>query len=72
MRGYLGAAAEPEEALAVVCPHAGYMYSASVVGKVLGRVKVPRRVVVLGPNHQGLGQKAALMSRGSWQTPWAR
>ncbi|MCF8064299.1 MAG: AmmeMemoRadiSam system protein B [Desulfarculaceae bacterium] len=69
VRQYLDPKARPQPALAVVCPHAGYVFSASVVGKVLSRVEVPRRVVVMGPNHQGLGEKAAVMTRGSWRTP---
>ncbi len=69
IRQYLASEAEPQPALAVVCPHAGYVFSGPVAGKVLGRVVVPRRVVVMGPNHQGLGERAALMSRGSWRTP---
>ena len=36
---------------------------------MLSRVVIPARVMVLGPNHQGLGQRVALMSRGSWLTP---
>lgn len=66
---YLDPTAVSQPALAVVCPHAGYVFSGSVAGKVFSRVAVPRRVVVLGPNHQGLGEKAALMTRGSWSTP---
>ena len=69
IRQYLDPQAEPQKALAVVCPHAGYVFSGPVAGKVLSRAIVPKRVVVMGPNHQGLGQKAALMSRGSWRTP---
>ncbi|MBU1452552.1 MAG: AmmeMemoRadiSam system protein B [Proteobacteria bacterium] len=66
---YLDPGAQPEPALAVVCPHAGYVFSGSVAGKVFSRVAIPRRVVVLGPNHQGLGERAAVMTRGSWRTP---
>jgi AmmeMemoRadiSam system protein B len=69
IQGYLDPAVTPEPALAAVCPHAGYMFSGPVAGKVLSRVEIPRRVMVLGPNHQGLGQRAAVMTRGAWRTP---
>ncbi|RJX35622.1 MAG: AmmeMemoRadiSam system protein B [Desulfarculus sp.] len=69
IEGFLEPAAQPAGALAAVCPHAGYIFSGAVAGKVLSRVQIPRRVLVMGPNHQGLGQRAALMSRGAWQTP---
>lgn len=69
IQGYLEPNAAPQKALLAVCPHAGYVFSGAVAGQVLSRVAIPGRVMVLGPNHQGLGQRAALMSRGSWRTP---
>jgi AmmeMemoRadiSam system protein B len=67
--GYLKDHLEPQKALVAVSPHAGYVYSGRVAGKVLGGVLIPRRVVVLGPNHRGMGADAAVMSEGSWLTP---
>jgi hypothetical protein len=32
-------------------------------------VEVPRRVIVLGPNHTGLGKAAALWPGGAWRLP---
>lgn len=69
IQGYLEPGLQPERALAVVSPHAGYVFSGPVAGKALGRAQIPHRVIVLGPNHQGLGQNVAVMSRGAWQTP---
>jgi AmmeMemoRadiSam system protein B len=63
---------EPEalmEAKAVLVPHAGYIYSGSVTGKVLSMVQLPHRVILLGPNHTGLGQSLALSPYSSWETP---
>lgn len=67
--GYLKGHPEPQKALAAVSPHAGYVYSGKVAGQVLGGVHIPRRVVVLGPNHRGVGAHAAVMSEGHWLTP---
>lgn len=58
-----------EEALAAVCPHAGYIYSGEVAGAVYARLQVPKVVVILCPNHTGLGRPVALMSEGAWETP---
>lgn len=69
VESYVDPQASPAPALVAVCPHAGYVYSGAVAGKVLSRVEVPRRVVVLGPNHRGVGAEAALMFRGGWLTP---
>ncbi|ACM21356.1 MEMO-like protein [Geotalea daltonii FRC-32] len=58
-----------ERALGVISPHAGYMYSGAVAGKLFGEVAVPSTVVILGPNHHGIGARAAIFPEGSWQTP---
>ena len=58
-----------ENALAVVSPHAGYVYSGSVAGEVFSSVTVPRDVVVLSVNHRCLGSPAAIMRRGGWEMP---
>ena len=63
------AAAEPVHAFGAVAPHAGYVYSGAVAGKVFGAVAVPQTVVVINPNHTGQGVRAALWAEGSWRTP---
>jgi len=57
------------QARAVVVPHAGYIYSGSVAGAVLSSVKLPRRIILLGPNHTGLGAPLSLFPGASWHTP---
>lgn len=63
------ASTAPIVALGCVVPHAGYMYSGHVAGAVYERLKLPRRYVILCPNHTGLGEPLAIMSEGAWQTP---
>ena len=58
-----------ERAVAVVVPHAGYMYSGRVAGEVYGAVEPAEVYVILGPNHTGLGAGAAIVSEGAWATP---
>lgn len=55
-------------AAAVVSPHAGYIYSGELACKTLGSVEIPDTVILLGPNHTGLGAPISL-SRQSWQIP---
>lgn len=62
--------AEKCAALAVVSPHAGYIYSGAVAAETFARVKVPADVVILGPNHHGLGAPLAIMSEGAWAMPF--
>ena len=67
---FLAAPVEKVRALGVVVPHAGYVYSGAIAGAVYARVELPRRVIVLGPNHTGLGRPAALWpADGGWGTP---
>ena len=61
---------EPKiRALGCVVPHAGYMYSGHVAGAVFRRLDLPRRAVILCPNHTGVGEPLAIMSEGAWHTP---
>lgn len=59
----------PLRAVGCIAPHAGYMYSGHVAGAVFGRVEIPRRCIVICPNHTGLGRALAIMSEGVWETP---
>src|SRR5512138_2403988 len=60
---------EQERVIGVVSPHAGYIYSGAVAGALFGSIHIPRTVVILGPNHHGVGARAALYPSGSWGTP---
>ncbi|MFH1045962.1 MAG: AmmeMemoRadiSam system protein B [Candidatus Omnitrophota bacterium] len=58
-----------ENALGIVAPHAGYMYSGPVAGACYSRIRVTPTVVIIGPNHTGMGEPFSLMSKGTWQMP---
>jgi MEMO1 family protein len=64
-----GQAGEPARAMALVAPHAGYMYSGGVAGQVFARVVVPDRVVVMGPNHTGRGERISVVPAGAYEVP---
>ena len=55
--------------LACIAPHAGYIYSGRVAGQLFGHLELPRRVVVIGPNHTGLGAAVAVAPDDAWNTP---
>jgi AmmeMemoRadiSam system protein B len=61
--------AEPAPALAVVVPHAGYLYSGAIAAETFARVIVPRTAIVLCPNHTGQGARRALWASGAWRLP---
>jgi hypothetical protein len=69
IKGFLGRESERVRALGVIAPHAGYVYSGAVAGSVYARIEVPRKVIVLCPNHTGLGAPLAITSAGSFRTP---
>jgi len=52
-----------------IVPHAGYVCSGVVAGAVYSRLSIPELVIILGPNHTGLGPAFSLMAEGVWQTP---
>ncbi len=69
LRSYTETSGERMPALGCVVPHAGYMYSGHVAGAVFARLELPRRFVILCPNHTGMGTPLSIMSQGSWLTP---
>ena len=69
LRSYTVAEGDKLRALGCVVPHAGYMYSGHVAGAVYARLELPRRFIILCPNHTGMGQPLAVMSQGRWLTP---
>jgi AmmeMemoRadiSam system protein B len=55
--------------IAAVCPHAGLVFSGKTAGAVYARLDPPETLVILGPNHSGMGAAAALPSQARWETP---
>ncbi|MCX6571566.1 MAG: AmmeMemoRadiSam system protein B [Candidatus Aminicenantes bacterium] len=64
-----GSQGAPRKAIAVVSPHAGYVYSGPVAGAVFSSTVIPGTVVILGPGHREIGSLFAIQGRGSWLTP---
>ena len=68
---YAGDAPAERAALAVMCPHAGWIYSGALAAQTLAQVRVPARVVILCPNHTGRGARVAVFPSGHWRVPGA-
>lgn len=61
---------EKIHAKGIVVPHAGYIYSGRVAGKVYGRILPPAIAIILGPNHTGLGANVSLFGGEAFITPF--
>jgi len=62
----------PREVVALVVPHAGYIYSGPVAAhayKELAADGIFDTAVILGPNHTGYGSPVSLWPEGVWKTP---
>jgi AmmeMemoRadiSam system protein B len=59
----------------LVCPHAGYIYSGPTAAKSYFKLASdgkPNKIVIIGPNHTGLGSGVSMMSEGVWETPFGQ
>ncbi|MEN2975454.1 MAG: AmmeMemoRadiSam system protein B [Candidatus Caldarchaeales archaeon] len=59
--------------LGIISPHAGYMYSGPVAAhgyiQLDGR-RWPKTVILIGPNHYGIGTEVSVYPEGTWITPF--
>lgn len=69
IEGLVDEKAEKEEVIGLVSPHAGYIYSGSVAGETMSRIKFKDTFIILGPNHTGSGKPLSIMTEGAWETP---
>lgn len=60
----------PEKLMAGIAPHAGYAYSGPCAAHIYSRIpKETKTVVIIGPNHTGLGPAISVSDADGWQTP---
>jgi MEMO1 family protein len=69
LEGMTPRASQPRKVVGIIAPHAGYVYSGVVAGALYGQIIIPPTVIILGPNHHGIGAKAALSANNEWLTP---
>lgn len=60
-----------EKVFGVICPHAGYVYSGPTASHSYKSISSlnPELVIIIGPNHFGVGKDAATMTDAQWKTP---
>ena len=61
--------ASPKQVTGIISPHAGYVYSGAIAGRLFSHITIPDTVLIIGPNHHGTGAAAALYPDGEWLTP---
>ncbi len=57
---------------AAVVPHAGYTYSGPIAAHsyyALSGMRRPDLIVIIGPNHWGIGSSVSVYPEGAWNTP---
>ena len=62
----------PGRVRGLICPHAGYQYSGAAAAWAFAELAAdgrPEVIVMVGPNHTGMGQAAALCEGSAWSTP---
>lgn len=65
------AAVEPKEKfIGAVVPHAGLMYSGHVAAAFYSFAELPKKFIILCPNHTGAGHYAAINREGVWRMPF--
>jgi len=70
--GYLSSVdGEVRDVAGVMAPHAGFVYSGSTAAQAFARVRVPKRVIILCPNHTGRGARISVYGKGSYRIPGA-
>jgi len=73
--GQFPPSSEKEEILGAIVPHAGYIYSGPVAANAyyaLSSSVIPETVIILGPNHWGIGSSVAVAHQSSWETPFGK
>jgi hypothetical protein len=60
---------DKKRVIGIISPHAGYLYSGSIAGRVYSQIEIPATVLIIGPNHHGAGAAVALSPDGEWLTP---
>ncbi len=57
--------------IGIISPHAGYEYSGPIAAHAYHVIssQTPELVIIIGPNHWGIGRDVATMKEGIWKTP---
>ena len=69
--GKLPPSSHDTKIIGAICPHAGYEYSGPIAADSYYAIssQKPDLVIIIGPNHWGIGLDIAVMKEGTWRTP---
>jgi len=70
IQGLVKPDAAKKNAIGVVSPHAGYIYSGTVAGSVLSAIEPKPTYIIMGPNHTGRGAIFSVDPSDQWKTPF--
>lgn len=56
----------------LILPHAGYIYSGKVATATVSHTLPKKRIIILGPNHKGIGNNFSLWNKGCWTIPYGK
>ncbi len=70
--GLLAADEASDRPAVVMAPHAGWIFSGPTAAAALRGARPPQTLVMLCPNHTGLGQPLGVWPEGAWETPLGR
>jgi AmmeMemoRadiSam system protein B len=63
---------EKYNAISIMVPHAGYIFSGKTAISVYSSINILDKVIIIGPNHTGLGAPLSIMTEGVWETPMGK
>ncbi len=58
-----------KKGFAIIAPHAGYQYSGQTAAIAFSELQKAETIILLGPNHTGLGNQIAISEADYWETP---
>ncbi|MDD5163535.1 MAG: AmmeMemoRadiSam system protein B [Candidatus ainarchaeum sp.] len=58
-----------KKSFAIIAPHAGYQYSGQTAAIAFSELQKAETIILLGPNHTGLGKQIAISEADYWETP---
>lgn len=61
--------ATPKACPGAMVPHAGWAFSGKLAADVLKRIKLPKRIIIIGPKHTPNGSEWAVAPHHVWQLP---
>jgi len=69
IKKYININSSKTDAIACICPHAGWIYSGNVAGEVYSKLNNYDTYIIIGPNHTGAGPDVSIFSEGIWKMP---